>query len=142
MPGFTKGIPWLPIPVSYKTHNVATEQKDPNSILVFYQDLLKLRHTNQALLDGDYVALNESDPNVLSYLRRYKDQAVLVVLNMSAEPQKASFNLGRAGIFFDRGQDAADHDAHNEGQYDVVGYDAGAIRGLYRRDIEICATCS
>ncbi len=140
--GFTKGIPWLPIPVSYKTHNVATEQKDPNSILVFYQDLLKLRHTNQALLDGDYVALNENDPNVLSYLRRYKDQAVLVVLNMSAESQKASFNLGGAGIIFGRGQDAAHHDAHNEGQYDVVGYDAGAIRSLYRRDIEICATCS
>ena len=45
--GFTKGIPWLPIPVSYRTHNVASEQKDPNSILVFYQNLLKLRHTNR-----------------------------------------------------------------------------------------------
>ncbi len=91
--GFTKGIPWLPIPVSYKTHNVATEQKDPNSIFAFYQHLLALRHKNPALLDGDYVALNEDDPNVLSYLRRYKDEAVLVVLNMSAQPQKVSFNL-------------------------------------------------
>ena len=96
--GFTKGIPWLPIPVSYRTHNVATEQKDPYSILVFYEHLLKLRHTNQALLDGDYIALDEDDPNVLSYLRRYKDQAVLVVLNMSAEPQKASFNLTPQGF--------------------------------------------
>jgi glycosidase len=96
--GFTKGIPWLPIPVSYRTHNVATEQKDPNSILVFYQKLLALRHTNPALLDGDYVALNESDPNVMAYLRRYKDQAVLVVLNMSAEPQKASFNVEPQGF--------------------------------------------
>jgi alpha-glucosidase len=96
--GFTKGIPWLPIPVTYRTHNVATEQKDPYSILVFYQNLLKLRHTNRALLDGDYVALNEDDPNVLSYLRRYKNQAVLVVLNMSAQPQKASFDLATQGF--------------------------------------------
>jgi alpha-glucosidase len=96
--GFTKGIPWLPIPTSYRTHNVATEQKDPNSILVFYQNVLKLRHTNPALLEGDYVALNEDDPNVLSYLRRYKDKAVLVVLNMSANPQKANFNLGPQGF--------------------------------------------
>ena len=96
--GFTKGIPWLPIPVSYKTHNVATEQKDPNSILVFYQNVLKLRHTNPALLDGDYVALNETDPNVMSYLRRYKDNAVLVVLNMSSAPQKASFDLAAQGF--------------------------------------------
>ena len=82
--GFTTGIPWLPIPTSYRTHNVATEQKDPNSILVFYQNVLKLHRTNPELLEGDYVALNEDDPNVLSYLRRYKDKAVLVVLNMSS----------------------------------------------------------
>jgi alpha-glucosidase len=96
--GFTKGIPWLPIPVSYRTHNVTSEQKDPYSILVFYQQLLKLRHTNHALLDGDYVALNEDDPNVLSYLRRYKDQAVLVVINMSPQQQKASFDLAAQGF--------------------------------------------
>jgi alpha-glucosidase len=96
--GFTTGIPWLPIPVTYRTHNVAIEQKDPNSILVFYQRLLALRHTNPSLLDGDYVALNESDPNVMSYLRRYKDKAVLVVLNMSAAPQKATFDLAAQGF--------------------------------------------
>jgi alpha-glucosidase len=96
--GFTKGIPWLPIPVSYRTHNVASEQKNPYSILVFYQNLLKLRHTNHALLEGDYVALNEDDPNVLSYLRRYKGQAVLVVINMSSQQQKASFDLAAQGF--------------------------------------------
>ncbi len=96
--GFTKGIPWLPIPVSYKTHNVATEEKDPNSILVFYRNLLALRHSNRALLDGDYVALNQDDANVMAYLRRYKDHAVLVVLNMSAEPQRSSFDLTAQGF--------------------------------------------
>ncbi len=96
--GFTQGIPWLPIPVSYKTHNVASELKDPNSILVFYQRLLKLRHTNPCLLDGDYVALNESDPNVMSYLRRYKDKAVLVVINMSPQSQQVKFDLAARGM--------------------------------------------
>jgi len=48
--------------------------------------------------DGDYLALNEKDPNVLSYLRKYKDEAVLVVLNMSASPQKVSFDLSGAGV--------------------------------------------
>ncbi len=96
--GFTKGIPWLPVPLSYKTHNVADEQKDPNSVLVFYQHLLALRHRNRALLDGDYIALNEDDPNVMSYLRRYKDEAVLVVLNMSDQPQKANFHLAAQGL--------------------------------------------
>jgi alpha-glucosidase len=96
--GFSTAKPWLPVAANYKIHNVATEQSDPNSILVFYKRLLALRHTNPALLDGDYIALNEDDPNVLSYLRRYKDDTVLVVLNMSDEPQNVRFNLAPLGI--------------------------------------------
>ncbi len=96
--GFTTGIPWLPIPTSYQTHNVATERRDPNSILNFYRELLALRHTNRALLDGDWIPVNEKDENVLAYLRRYKDQAVLVVLNMSSKPQKMSFDLSQQGF--------------------------------------------
>jgi alpha-glucosidase len=96
--GFSKKDPWLPVPPSYKTHNVATESKDPNSILNMYKKVLALRHTNQALLEGSYTALNEDDVNVMSYLRSYKGKAVLVVLNMSASPQKATFNLAEKGF--------------------------------------------
>jgi alpha-glucosidase len=96
--GFTRGVPWLPIPPSYKTVNVAGELKDPSSILQVYRSLLTLRHQNQALMEGDYVALNENDPNVLSYLRRYKNEAVLVVLNMSSQPQEVSFDLAPQGF--------------------------------------------
>ena len=96
--GFTTGVPWLPVPVSYQTHNVATEKADPNSILNFYKNLLAIRHTNKALLDGDYVALNQGNANVYSYLRRYKNQAVLVVLNMSEKQQNVSFDFSAQGF--------------------------------------------
>ncbi|MFZ0798886.1 MAG: alpha-glucosidase [Terriglobales bacterium] len=95
--GFSKHDPWLPVPPSYRTHNMATESKDPNSVLNLYKKVLALRHTNQALLDGSYTALNEEDPNVLSYLRSYKGKAVLVALNMSASPQKSNFDLSQQG---------------------------------------------
>src|SRR5947208_16889006 len=88
--GFSRSKPWLPVPPSYKTHNVATELKDPNSVLSMYKKVLALRHTNEALIDGSYTALNENDANVMSYLRSYKGKAVLVALNMSASPQTAS----------------------------------------------------
>src|SRR5277367_2572733 len=96
--GFTRGTPWLPVPLSYKTVNVASELKDSASTLNVYRSLLALRHQNRALLDGDYVALNESDANVLSYLRRYKNEAVLVVLNMSSQVQEVSFDLAAQGF--------------------------------------------
>jgi alpha-glucosidase len=96
--GFTKGMPWLPVPPTYKTHNVADESKDPESVLEFYKSVLKLRHTNRALLDGDYTALNENDANVLSYSRIYKDQGVVVALNMSNTPQKIRLSLRGKGF--------------------------------------------
>ena len=96
--GFSSGQPWLPVPASYKTHNVATEVSDPNSVLQFYRRLLNLRHTDEALLDGKYVPLDESDAHVLSYLRRVKNEALVVILNMSGQPQHLHFDLTSLGL--------------------------------------------
>jgi len=96
--GFTSGTPWLPLSPSYKTHNVAAELKDPNSVLSFYKRLLAVRRHSPALLDGDYIALNQNDPNVLAYLRRTANQAVVVVLNMSATTQMVKLNFPLLGI--------------------------------------------
>jgi alpha-glucosidase len=96
--GFSQKTPWLPVPPSYATHNVANESKDPDSVLSVYKKVLALRHTNAALLDGSYTALNEEDVNVLSYLRSYKGKAVLVVLNMSDAPRTVKFDLAKQGF--------------------------------------------
>jgi alpha-glucosidase len=96
--GFSTLAPWLPVDSRYKSYNVDTEKKDPNSILNYYRQLLSLRHTNKALLEGKYIASNEDDPNVLSYVRSYKGQNVLVVLNMSKEARKVNLNLASKGV--------------------------------------------
>ncbi len=91
--GFTTGTPWLPVPAIAKTRNVDAERKDPKSLLSYYKKLLALRKTEAALRDGAYVALNTSDPNVMSYLRQTKDSTVLVALNISAQKQQPTFEL-------------------------------------------------
>jgi len=96
--GFSTGTPWNAIPETYKTYNVADELKDPNSILNWYKGLLALRRANPALLDGDYIALNANDPNLLSYLRKTRNDAVLVVINMSAAPQTVSVKLSKQRV--------------------------------------------
>jgi BarA-like signal transduction histidine kinase len=50
------------------------------------------------LLDGAYIPLNESDAEVLSYLRKASGYAVLVAINMSAEPRALHFDLALQGI--------------------------------------------
>lgn len=96
--GFTKGMPWLPIPQSARTHNVDAESKDPNSIFSFYKQVIHLRKVEPALREGSYIPLNDSDPNVISYLRSSKEGTVLIVLNFSATPQNPSFDLAKHGF--------------------------------------------
>ena len=90
---------WLPVPPSFKQRNVATESKDPNSILNFYKELIALRRS-EAAFRGSYVALNTQDQNVLSWLRKNtaNGNSFLVALNMSNAPQKISFDLKKHGI--------------------------------------------
>src|SRR5215472_17133625 len=91
--GFSKTKPWRPVPASAATHNVATESADPDSILNFYKSLLFLRHHEKALMNEEYIPLDESNLNVLSFLRRQQREAILVVLNMSGTDQKVALNL-------------------------------------------------
>jgi glycosidase len=57
-----------------------------------------MRHKEPALVNGTYTALNEDDPNVLSYLRKDKQEAILVMLNMSNTSQKVKLNLEPQGF--------------------------------------------
>jgi glycosidase len=82
------------------TVNVETESATQGSLLRFYRDLLKIRRSTPALTTGDYVPLNASDENTMTYLRKAKagDATVLVVLNMSDKPQTVEVHLAQAGV--------------------------------------------
>jgi alpha-glucosidase len=92
--------PWLPIPSSARTVNVEVESAAPESLLSFYKSLLKLRHTEPALVSGDYVTLNPDDAHVFSFLRRppSKGRSLVVALNMSNQRQTIKFDLTRQNI--------------------------------------------
>jgi len=42
--------------------------------------------------------VNNADPNVYSYMRRYKNEGFLVVLNFSNAKQTAKFDLAQQGF--------------------------------------------
>jgi alpha-glucosidase len=96
--GFSKAKPWLPVPGSYQTHNVAVEEKDPNSILHYYEQLTALRRKHPAIHEGEYVALNENDQNVLTFMRKYHDSAAVIAVNMTGSPQQVAVDLSSKGV--------------------------------------------
>jgi len=96
--GFSTAKPWLPVPPSASSHNVASEEKNPHSVLETYRAILALRHQLPALIEGNYASLNNGDPNVFAYIRSYKNEEVLVVLNFSDKNQQTKIDVPAAGF--------------------------------------------
>ncbi len=99
--GFSTAKPWVPVAGNYKTHNVATEEKYPDSVLNFYKSLLKLRKSEPALREGDYKALNTDDANVLTYVRNKGKDTVVIALNMSNRAQTVSIDPASCNVTSD-----------------------------------------
>ena len=62
---------------------MAVEDRDPASLLNRYRRLIHLRGQNGALATGRLVQLIPGGPNVVAYVRRAGDGAVLVVANLA-----------------------------------------------------------
>jgi len=82
--GFTTGKPWAALQPDTLAINVAAEDADPSSLLNLYRRLIKLRRSNDALATGRLVPLTTGSTEVIAYLRRAGDKAVLVVANLGA----------------------------------------------------------
>lgn len=91
---------WLPVAPDYVTVNVATEEKNPNSLLRWYEQMIALRRTNPALHDGGVVFVDNDNAQVLSYVRTAPAGAkpVLVTMNLSSTPQTIDLDLAAAGL--------------------------------------------
>lgn len=81
--GFTTGDPWLPVNDNYKEINVASEEKDPSSVLNYFRKMVSLRKDNPVLVYGDYRLLNPEDRQIYAYTRSMGDEKMLVLLNFS-----------------------------------------------------------
>jgi alpha-glucosidase len=90
--------PWLPVHPNYAAGvNVAAQAADPDSLLTFYQRMLRLRRATPALVAGDYHALHAHSDDDLAFLRydAASGQTCLVALNFTDKPQTLIFDLGR-----------------------------------------------
>ena len=95
--GFSSETPWLPVHPDYPTRNVQAQSKDPESLLNFTRDLLRLRRNEPALQRGAMKFVESGSPQVLAYTRVHEGQTVLVLLNFSGlAAQTTAASLGEA----------------------------------------------
>ena len=81
--GFTSGVPWLPVAADYETTNVASEERDPQSMLTLHRRLIELRRAEPALHAGAYAPVAATG-DVIAYVRKDSRSMFLVVLNLGA----------------------------------------------------------
>ena len=87
--GFSEEQPWLPVNPNYKRINVASQIRDPESLLSYYKKLTALRKNpvyKETLVYGDFVPYMEDRHNLMAYYRK-GDKTLLVLGNFQKAPQ-------------------------------------------------------
>ncbi len=81
--GFTEGVPWRPPAEDFVTRNVVTQDRDPESLLSHYRELIQLRNNHPALRVGDWTLVDTKPSRILSYVRQDGNETILVLINPS-----------------------------------------------------------
>ena len=98
--GFSRANPqklYLPVIIDpefhYETINVESQQNNPSSLLWWMKRLIALRKRYRAFSRGSFELLRSDNPKVLAFLRKYQEERILVVANLSRFVQYAQLDL-------------------------------------------------
>ena len=105
--GFSSSKPWLPVHPHYRVRNVKAQQTDPNSMLNFTRNFIKLRRENSALHRGDFTLLTTQPTDTLAYLRQIPEQTILVALNFKDRTSTLeSISAGKWSLLYSTARDS------------------------------------
>ena len=68
------------------------ERNDPNSLYNFYKKMITLHKTNKAIGFGSYTTINNSSDSVLTFMRYYQNEKVIIAVNLSAAAKQVNIN--------------------------------------------------
>lgn len=77
----------------YQAINVAAQKRSEHSLLLWMKSLIKLRNSFQVFGRGSILFLKPANHRVLAYIRRYGDEIVLVVNNLSSSAQAVELDV-------------------------------------------------
>ena len=86
--GFTTGTPWFAVNENYPKINVAAQEDDPDSLLNFYREALRLRHELPVVRYGTFRQYYPLSNKLFVYERRAKRERLLVICSYSVNPVK------------------------------------------------------
>ena len=83
--GFSTNKPWIDVNSNYENINVESEENNPDSILNYYREIIRIRKNNLTLVYGDFLDLEPDNEKLYIYKRWDKQKTFVVILNFSDE---------------------------------------------------------
>jgi maltose alpha-D-glucosyltransferase/alpha-amylase len=77
----------------YQVINVASQERDPASLLRWMQRMLALRKQHQVFGRGEMALLHPRNRAILAYIRHDATDTILIVANLSSQPQRVELDL-------------------------------------------------
>lgn len=87
--GFSSAAPWLPLADDFRSENLENARRDAASIYNLYRRLIAARRAQPALTLGSYHPI-AAQGDLLLYTRKYREDRVLIALNLGADPTSVS----------------------------------------------------
>lgn len=79
--GFSEAEPWIPVAANFAEVNVASDLGEKDSIFSFYRELIRIRKEMPIVAEGGIRFLEEENPDVLAYERRWNNESLIVLCN-------------------------------------------------------------
>ena len=96
--GFSTTIPWYSVGSNYVSNNVAVIDADPSSILNHYKKLIHIRNQQATLRKGNYLNIESSASNILSFARVHQNEAVIVTSNLGIQIADPALTLSASNM--------------------------------------------
>ncbi|MAW83944.1 MAG: hypothetical protein CL832_05945 [Crocinitomicaceae bacterium] len=96
--GFTNSIPWKSIGNNYLTNNVEIMSNNNHSLMNHYKKLIKIRNEQSALRKGNILILENESEELLSFIRTFRNKAVLFNCNLSLNLLNPTISLSKSSI--------------------------------------------
>ncbi|EPE63572.1 oligo-1,6-glucosidase [Exiguobacterium sp. S17] len=106
--GFTDGKPWMPVNPNYERMNVETDLSREDSVFHYYQQLIRLRKGNPALIYGEFSDLLPEDESLHAYERKLGRDRFVIVLNHSDEPRPLPFSIDAQSLVLQNEENETD----------------------------------
>ena len=87
MAGFTTGTPWIDINPNHRVINTVEQMGRADSVYSYYKKLIALRHSNDCMVYGQFIPIEDDSTSVYAYHRILGDARLTILCNFTEAEQ-------------------------------------------------------